>query len=345
MNSLNIHYSIGSDSLLGLGEGDLFKYSNNLKIYLKKYSILTIVFLFILLLFKKIILKPKIENKKLLFKLRYKPNLLSKDSTWIKCYIMKKEDKSFSVNTGNKIAYFSSEDMQIKTINHNGQNLNVPIKYEKFIIKYKKELLYDFYQKHELVFSSKNEEKAIKFLFDVTDKLEKYSTSYWIEGGTLLGAVRDKKLIPWDHDIDMGMINKSDEKTKEVIDNLKKYFYVSVKGFKELSGVWNLGKYRVLKVYPRKNIFFKDNLCIDIFIYYLDGNNYKYVVWNKNAQHERKYFDKLEKIEFYGKAINVPNDFKNFLEVKYGSDWQVPKKEWNVALDDGSVLNENISYE
>jgi len=108
--------------------------------------------------------KAKIENKKLLFKLRYKPNLLSKDSTWIKCYIMKKEDKSFSVNTGNKIAYFSSEDMQIKTINHNGQNLNVPIKYQKFIIKYKKELLYDFYQKHELVFSSKNEEKAIKFL-------------------------------------------------------------------------------------------------------------------------------------------------------------------------------------
>ena len=340
MNKLNIHYSIGADSLLGLGEGNLFKYSKNLKIYIKKYNIVKIVLLFLILISKKIILKPKIEDKKLLFKLRYKRNLTSKDSTWIKCYIMKRNTNFYYVKTGNKNAYFNYKDMELRKYNIDGLYVNVPSNMERFIVKYKKELLFDFYKDYNIELNSKNEKKAIEFLFDVKSKLDELSISYWIEGGTLLGAIRDKKLIPWDHDIDMGIINKSDEMIEQVIQKLKTFFYVSVKGFKEVEGVWNLGKYRVLKIYPRKNIFFKDNLCLDIFIYYLDENHYKYVVWNKNAYHERKFFDNLEQIEFYGKLINVPYDSEKFLEKKYGSDWKTPKKRWNVALDDGSVIKE-----
>jgi hypothetical protein len=30
-----------------------------------------------------------------------------------------------------------------------------------------------------------------------------------------------------------------------------------------------------------------------------------------------------------------------FIEVKYGADWRTPIKEWNVALDDGSIYQED----
>ena len=338
MNKLNIDYLIGSDSLLGLGEGDLFKYSKNLKIYIKNNSTIKMVLLFLLLINKKIILKPKIENKNLLFKLRYKSNLLSKDNTWIKFYIMKKNTNFYFVKSGNQYAYFKINDMNLKKYKVNDLYMKIPLDIEQFIINYKKELLFDFYINHNVNFNSKNEKKAIKLLFDIKDIFDELSIDYWIEGGTLLGAVRDKKLIPWDHDIDMGTINKSNQAIGELIQKLKKNFYVSVKSFDKIEGVWNLGKYRVLKVYPKKNIFFKKKLCVDIFIYYKDKDFYKYVVWNKNASHKKEHFDNLEQIDFYGKKINVPSNYKTFLQTKYGSNWMTPNKEWNVALDDGSVI-------
>ena len=45
-----------------------------------------------------------------------------------------------------------------------------------------------------------------------------------------------------------------------------------------------------------------------------------------------------EKIEFYGESISVPSNYREFLKVKYGDDWETPKKKWNVAIDDGSIL-------
>ena len=30
--------------------------------------------------------------------------------------------------------------------------------------------------------------------------------NYWLEGGSLLGAARLKDIIPWDYDVDLGMV-------------------------------------------------------------------------------------------------------------------------------------------
>ena len=40
-------------------------------------------------------------------------------------------------------------------------------------------------------------------------KFDKNDIEFWIEGGTLLGIIRDKKLISWDTGIDLCIWNKS----------------------------------------------------------------------------------------------------------------------------------------
>ena len=127
----------------------------------------------------------------------------------------------------------------------------------------------------------------------------------------------------------MGIINNSDTEIEKLIKKLKYKFYVSVKYFHG-DKTWKLGKYRVLKIYPKKWFIFKKELCCDLFIYYKGEHNgeevYKYVVWGKNAFHKKEYFDKIDSIEFYDKKINVPNNPESFLKVKYGKDWQVQIK-------------------
>lgn len=49
-------------------------------------------------------------------------------------------------------------------------------------------------------------QKCDALLLKIFDKVcEKYSLTYWLDYGTLLGAVRHKGFIPWDDDTDISM--------------------------------------------------------------------------------------------------------------------------------------------
>jgi len=49
-----------------------------------------------------------------------------------------------------------------------------------------------------------DEKVAVETLKQVKEVLDKHKVKYWLETGTLLGAIRDGKIIPWDRDIDLG---------------------------------------------------------------------------------------------------------------------------------------------
>ena len=44
--------------------------------------------------------------------------------------------------------------------------------------------------------------------------LKKEKIFYWIGQGSLLGIIRDNKLIEWDHDIDLALWDRSNQKKK-----------------------------------------------------------------------------------------------------------------------------------
>jgi len=68
----------------------------------------------------------------------------------------------------------------------------------------------------------KEEEKAVETLRKVKKILDKHNINYWLDEGTLLGAVREKKLIEWDHDIDLAIWYKDAEKITPLYDDMEK---------------------------------------------------------------------------------------------------------------------------
>lgn len=68
-------------------------------------------------------------------------------------------------------------------------------------------------------------QEADTLLLSIVDKVcQKYGFTYWMDAGTLLGAVRHKGFIPWDDDIDIQMTREEYERARPVLqEELGKY--------------------------------------------------------------------------------------------------------------------------
>jgi len=77
-------------------------------------------------------------------------------------------------------------------------------------IEYGKEYLYEDVK--EIV-----RQRQLEILDAVVKICDNYNITYWLDGGTLLGAVRHQGFIPWDDDIDIGLMREDYEKLIKIL--------------------------------------------------------------------------------------------------------------------------------
>lgn len=73
----------------------------------------------------------------------------------------------------------------------------------------------------------------MNLLSKLLEVCEIYNLKIWAEGGTLLGAVREKGFIPWDDDIDMAMLRDDYNKLLEIAPDVFKSPYFFQCGYTE----------------------------------------------------------------------------------------------------------------
>ena len=86
-----------------------------------------------------------------------------------------------------------------------------------------------------------DEKAAVEALREVKEILDKHGIEYWLDCGTLLGAIRDRKFIPWDSDIDLGMWEKDFDKIVSIVD------YLRDMGFEIHFGLYHIGIIRWIR--------------------------------------------------------------------------------------------------
>jgi lipopolysaccharide cholinephosphotransferase len=186
--------------------------------------------------------------------------------------------------------------------------------------------------KHTL--EGKNGIIALKMLKDVTDLLDEYGIEYWLEGGTLLGVIRENRLLPWDNDMDISIKEEYYDKLMQIVKSLN--YRVRFKEFEKDDAPFKKGVKRLVKVRNSKFLFFRGEVALDIFIKFEKDNEYFWQVGKKKKSVESFYYKELIKHTFNGKDYLIPKLYEEYLTSRYG-DWKTAVKEWDTFKDDQAI--------
>jgi phosphorylcholine metabolism protein LicD len=180
----------------------------------------------------------------------------------------------------------------------------------------------------------KNGQIALKMLKDITNLLDELNIPYWLEGGTLLGIIRENRLLPWDNDLDISI---KEDYYDLLISNIKRLKYrVRFKKFEKDDEPFKKDTIRLVKVRNSKFLFFRGEVTLDIFIKFKKDSDYFWQVGKKRKSVPAHFYEDSIEWNFDDKKYLIPKEYENYLEFRYG-DWQTPVKEWNTFNDDKAI--------
>lgn len=181
---------------------------------------------------------------------------------------------------------------------------------------------------------------AEKMMRNISGVLNKCNIPYILEAGTLLGVIRESRLLPWDNDVDFAITEENELGLLKNLWRLKlRFLKVRVKYYTKDLKYFKKGDIRIIKIknMPLKK---KNEVIVDIFIKKKIGDEYFWteglnppVLKNSPAN----YYENLTSHTFNGKNYLIPKEYCAYLEYRYGKDWQTPIKEWDFRKNDCSI--------
>lgn len=148
-----------------------------------------------------------------------------------------------------------------------------------------------------------------KVAHHVFDKLEEVGIRYWLEAGSLLGAMRNGDILPWDHEVVVGVnrddLNRSSwlvkAKNKAVTDNLGYVWEKATEGefFKVQYSKTNRLHVNLLPFYGKNGTMTRDSWFL------------------RNKDFPEQFLHPMSSIDFAGRQVPSPNNIRDFLEIKY----------------------------
>lgn len=157
-----------------------------------------------------------------------------------------------------------------------------------------------------------NHAKAEALLKESKQIMDSMGVVFFLRQGTCLGAIRDKGLIPWDDDIDLGSIIGINGLTEEVIDKV-------VSAFSD-SGYFAKVDHNDHEVAVA---FMKSSIRTDWTCFRVSGDTISHY---PGLRMPASLFTDLKEIDFLDETFNVPNPPEEYLRLKYGADWMTPKQ-------------------